>query len=82
MTDVGSAGELIRHEESGIVISVGDERELVVAMTRLMDEPETRARLGAAAREAAFSLPLPEELLKQQRVSWERACGGSRKRLY
>jgi glycosyltransferase involved in cell wall biosynthesis len=46
------AGGLVRHEENGLVVRAGDAAALASAIRRLHDEPELRARLGAAAREA------------------------------
>jgi glycosyltransferase involved in cell wall biosynthesis len=45
------AGGLVRHERNGLVVPAGDPRALAKAIVRMHDEPELRARLGAAARE-------------------------------
>ena len=46
------AGGLVRHERTGLVVPAGDVGALAAALRRMHDEPELRARLGAAAREA------------------------------
>jgi glycosyltransferase involved in cell wall biosynthesis len=46
------AGGLVRHEETGLVVPAGDAAALSAALTRLHGDPELRARLGAAGREA------------------------------
>jgi glycosyltransferase involved in cell wall biosynthesis len=46
------AGGLVRHEENGLVVPAGDATALASALRRLHDEPELRARLGSAARDA------------------------------
>ncbi len=46
------AGGLVRHERTGLVVPAGDAGALAAALRRMHDEPELRARLGAAAREA------------------------------
>ena len=46
------AGGLVRHERTGLVVPAGDAHALGAALRRMHDEPELRARLGAAAREA------------------------------
>ncbi|MDO8564990.1 MAG: glycosyltransferase, partial [bacterium] len=46
MTNVGLAGEFIKHDESGIIIPVGNEDELFGAMKELVEKPELRLRLG------------------------------------
>jgi glycosyltransferase involved in cell wall biosynthesis len=47
-----AAGGLLQHERTGLVVPAGDARALAAALRRLHDDPELRARLGAAAREA------------------------------
>ena len=46
------AGGLVRHERTGLVVPAGDVGALAAALRRMHDDPELRARLGAAAREA------------------------------
>ena len=46
------AGGLVRHERTGLVVPAGDAGALAAALRRMHDEPELRARLGAAGREA------------------------------
>ena len=45
-----AAGGLVRHGRNGLVVPAGDPAALARALRRLHDEPELRARLGAAAR--------------------------------
>jgi glycosyltransferase involved in cell wall biosynthesis len=47
-----AAGGLVRHEETGLVVPAGDAGALAAALRRLHDDPQLRARLGAAARAA------------------------------
>ena len=52
-TAVGAAaGGLVRHEQTGLVVPAGDADALAAALRRLHDDPELRARLGAAGRAA------------------------------
>jgi glycosyltransferase involved in cell wall biosynthesis len=52
-TAVGAAaGGLVRNEETGLVVPAGDAAALASALRRLHDEPELRARLGAAGKAA------------------------------
>jgi glycosyltransferase involved in cell wall biosynthesis len=52
-TAVGAAaGGLVRHERTGLVVPAGDAGALAGALRRLHADPELRARLGAAGREA------------------------------
>ena len=47
-----SAGGLVQHERTGLIVPAGDERALADALRRLHGDPALRARLGANAREA------------------------------
>ena len=52
-TAVGAAaGGLVRNEQTGLVVPAGDAAALAAALRRLHDDPELRARLGAAGRAA------------------------------
>lgn len=60
--------ELVHHEENGLLFEPGDAGELASALARLAEEPETRVRLGDAARRrlvAEFSLGRNVERLLQ-----------------
>jgi len=73
MTDVGCAGELIKNNESGIVIPVGDKNSLVSAMEKMVDDGEFRKRIGDKAKEAVSQLPTKEETLNLYQASWLKA---------
>lgn len=49
---IGQVEEIIRHEETGILIPPGDSTAMANALIDLYRRPERRARLGAAARRA------------------------------
>ena len=58
-TDVSGTDELILDGETGLLVPVCDPRALARALARLLDDPELRARMGAAGRrrmEERFSL--------------------------
>ncbi len=73
MTDVGCAGEVIKNNESGLVIPVGDQQALEEAMIKLIENPELRQKLGQGARQAVAKLPGKEETLKLYKKSWNKA---------
>ncbi len=50
-TDVDGTREACRHEETGLLVPVGDARALRAAIRRLHDEPELRRTLGERGRE-------------------------------
>ncbi|MEK7169918.1 MAG: glycosyltransferase, partial [Patescibacteria group bacterium] len=70
MTNVGLAQEIIKNDESGFIIPVGDERELVLAMQEFIGSPELRVRLGEGALRAFKGLPKDEEQIRKQVTEW------------
>jgi glycosyltransferase involved in cell wall biosynthesis len=50
-SDVGGVGGLVAHESTGLLVPAGDPDALAAALQRLLDDPDLRRRLGAAARE-------------------------------
>ena len=50
-TDVPGCREICRHEQTGLLVALGDVPQLAKALIRLLEHPETRERLGTAARE-------------------------------
>jgi glycosyltransferase involved in cell wall biosynthesis len=52
---LGQIGEVLKDEETALLVEPGDVRALSEAILRLVRSPELRARLGAAARRAAVA---------------------------
>jgi len=50
-TDCGGNGELVGDGETGLVVPPGDVGALANALSRLLDDPTLRQRLGSAARQ-------------------------------
>ena len=50
-SDIGGIGELIQHNETGVLISPDDTPALVASIARLADHPEERMAIGRRARE-------------------------------
>lgn len=48
-TDVGSISEIVAHDKTGVVVSARDAAALRGAIASLLDDAQTRARLGAGA---------------------------------
>ena len=48
-TDVGAISEIVKHEETGLLVPVGDDEALTAALRRLATDAELRRRLGERA---------------------------------
>ncbi len=70
MTNVGLANEILHHDKEAIVIPVGDEEQLELAMKDIVGRPELRERLGKAAHAAFQKLPKAEEQIRKQVTEW------------
>ena len=73
---VGGIPELVRHEESGLLVQPGDDKELAAAMLRLLGEPVLRADVASAGlRLARHDLSFDEKaelVLKSYRKALDR----------
>lgn len=65
--------EIVRHRESGLLVPVGDGRRLAEALATLLDDPDLRARLARAGREAVAPWRKEPAL-----ATYVEALGGSR----
>ena len=65
MTDVGLAGDIIKHGENGLVFPVGDKIALVNVLADLIVDGQKRRALGDEAREGVAKLMKKEEYLKR-----------------
>ncbi|WP_170125434.1 glycosyltransferase family 4 protein [Jannaschia seohaensis] len=52
-SDLGGIGELVRHEQTGLLVPPGEDGGFVDALDRLIADQEARARMGLAARRHA-----------------------------
>ena len=75
MTDVGCAGEVVRNEETGIVVPTGSEEALTLALNRLIEDSELRATLSTNGKEESKRLATKEETLELYKESWQKAYG-------
>lgn len=50
-SNLGGPAEILTHEVNGLLVTPGDERELAMAIGRLLDDRALRERLGNAARQ-------------------------------
>lgn len=79
MTDVGGAGEFVRHKENGLIVPVEDEAGLATALIRVLANPTLRKHLAVGGRRAASLLPSPEEYRVRIIESWEKTLVRCRK---
>ncbi len=73
MTDVGCAGEVIKNNESGLIISVGDGEGLKNCMIKIMENIEMRRSFAEQAGLAIKKLLNKEQTMQLYKKSWERA---------
>ena len=73
MTDVGSSGESIINNQSGLVVAINNKEALIKAMNKLIGDKDLRDKLGKGAKDAVLKLPGQEEFLKLYKKSWEKA---------
>ena len=74
MTDMGIAGEVVKHEQSGLVVPVGNKAELVKAMRRFLTDSYLRRILYENGRAAVRSYPTKEVYMEAYKNMWH-ACG-------
>lgn len=62
-SDVGGVGELVRHEETGLLVPAGDHEAMARALDSLLAAPERRQAMGEAGRlrAQAYSFPAMAE---------------------
>jgi glycosyltransferase involved in cell wall biosynthesis len=82
MTDVGCAGDVVIDGKNGIVIPVNDLNALVRAMSKLLSEPQERARLAKAGKQTVLMMEPRtwDEYLDLYKRDWERCVSAYRNR--
>lgn len=70
MTDVGLASEIIKNNESGIIIPVNDGTALKDAIIKLAGDEMLRKSLGQGAKRAVSTLPDNNEYLDKIKEAW------------
>jgi glycosyltransferase involved in cell wall biosynthesis len=63
-------------EDGALLVAPGDPAELAAAVTAVLDDPATAARLGSAARARAASFPSPEDALAAMLARYGRLAAG------
>lgn len=70
MTDVGVAGDIVRNEETGLVVPVGDVQSLIAAMRRMVEDSYLRRVLTENSRKAVENFPSKKEYLEAYKRMW------------
>lgn len=65
---VGGVPELVRHEETGLLVPPGDPAALTAALARLLDDPALARRLAEAGRERARDFSIDEMVSRTEAV--------------
>lgn len=74
-TDVGGNPDAIRQGRTGLLVPHSDPQRLAEAIGRLHDDPALRAKLGAAAREAAATGYSATSVIRQVESLYETLAG-------
>jgi len=69
-SDYPGVGDVIRRNDSGLVVAPGDARELALAAARIADDPEAAAQMGRRGREAI-----------EREASWEARAAQRQERM-
>jgi glycosyltransferase involved in cell wall biosynthesis len=80
MTDVGSAGELVINDVSGLVVPIGDVDALTKALKNLINDEKLREKLGTTVKEKANELLSWEKTLELYKLSWDKAVANAQKK--
>ena len=73
MSNVGLAGEVIKNDESGLIVPVNDKEALKNAIIKLAQDEALRKRLGEGAKRAVSALPDKERYLNKIKEAWQSA---------
>jgi len=74
MTDVGCAGEVVLHENTGLVVPVDDDAALADALLRIIGDEALAENLAENGRAMVGSLATKEHTLELYQLSWEQAA--------
>jgi len=74
VTDVAGARDYIRDGETGLIVAPGDPHALVVALRRMLEDPDYVRRLGDAARRDVLDRFSPDRYVGQLLAVADAAC--------
>ncbi len=65
VSNCGGLPEMVTHNQSGLIVTPGDRRELAQAITQLADDAALRSRLGQGAKEQMLTTFSTEQTVRQ-----------------
>jgi len=81
-TDIGGTDEIVRHEDTGLLVPADDAGALAAAITRVLSDPVLARRIGAAGRERVLQEYSADPLIARLRAVYsELASPGPSPRL-
>ncbi len=72
----GDIPEVVRHEQTGLLVQPGQVEPLTAAVLRLLDDPELRQRLGRAGREMVQAKHSRQHMLEATEQVYARVLAG------
>jgi glycosyltransferase involved in cell wall biosynthesis len=82
VTDVGATAELVVHGQTGYVCPPGDHDALAASVRGLLDNAETRYRLGANGQARVSVTYTPERMAETTMALYERTVAAKRRRAH
>jgi glycosyltransferase involved in cell wall biosynthesis len=74
MTDVGCAGEVVKDQESALVVPINDVDAYTEALRRMLTDESLRRRLKEKASQSVAELPTFDMVLQKYMGSWQHAA--------
>ena len=71
-TDAPGCREVVRHEENGLLVPVGDTPATAAAIDRLLRDPDLRRRLAKRGREIAVAEFSVEQFVAESLAAYDR----------
>jgi glycosyltransferase involved in cell wall biosynthesis len=75
-SEAGDLPEVVRHDQTGLLVAPGELEPLTAAVLRLLDDPGLRRQLGEAGRRMVLEAYSREHMLKATEEVYARALAG------
>jgi glycosyltransferase involved in cell wall biosynthesis len=77
-SNIGGFAELLTDDETGLLVPPGDVEGLARAITRMVEEPETRARMAQGLIDLVHAIPSWDEIAAETEALYAAAIGDRR----